>query len=103
VEIGGVEMIPYVHSEKQAELDFMHNTAYTDADRWARNRIEGLSELLDQSRGNGATLRNALEGLCLCLRNDRGAWIEFNEHYKFAQQALAATHEVFQTEKEQDK
>ena len=54
-------MIAYEHTEAQAELDFMHNTAYrTDGLRWARNEIESLREQLAASQKREVMLRDAL-------------------------------------------
>lgn len=104
-------MIPYIHSEKQAELDFMHNIAYTDAYRWARNRIEGLSGLLDQSMESERILREELRQANkkeIMLREALTPLVIHrhstnDSEYRAAEKALAATQEGFQTEKEQGK
>ena len=83
---------------KGKEIVVLMHTKQTDPVRAAYDLNDQVSALQQAV----IVLRAALEGLCMCLRNDRGAWIEFNEHYELAQQVLAATHEVFQTEKEKD-
>ena len=53
--------------------------------------IEELEKERDQLRDDVTMLRDALKNMCMSVLNESGAWAQFNDLYKSAEEALAAT------------
>ena len=56
-----------------------------------RNALRLQKEKTDQLREQVAMLRDALKNMCMSVLNESGAWAQFNDLYKSAEEALAAT------------